>query len=51
MSEHTAIVQQSGEWRIGWVEEAPDVNCQERTSAELIEPLRVTLHDGLEANR
>ena len=51
MSEYTAIVQQSGEWWIGWVEEVPGVNCQERTREELIETLRVTLHEALEANR
>ena len=51
MSEYTAIVQQSGEWWIGWMEEVPGVNCQERTREELIETLRVTLHEALEANR
>jgi predicted RNase H-like HicB family nuclease len=51
MSEYTAIVQRSGEWWIGWVEEVPGVNCQERTREELIETLRVTLHEALEANR
>jgi len=49
MSDYTAIVQKSGEWWIGWVEEVPGVNCQERTREELIETLRVTLHEALEA--
>jgi hypothetical protein len=26
--EYTAIVKQDGEWRIGWIEEVPGVNCQ-----------------------
>ena len=29
--EYTAIVKRSGEWWIGWIEEVPGVNCQERT--------------------
>jgi predicted RNase H-like HicB family nuclease len=51
MSEYTAIVQQSGDWWIGWIEEVPGVNCQEATREELLETLRVTLHETLEANR
>jgi len=51
MSEYTAIVQQSGDWWIGWIEEVPGVNCQERTREELVETLRVTLHEALETNR
>ena len=51
MSDYTAIVQQSGDWWIGWIEEVPGVNCQEATREELLETLRVTLHEALEANR
>lgn len=51
MGEYTAIVQRSGDWWIGWIEEVPGVNCQERTRDELIETLRVTLHEALAANR
>jgi len=51
MSDYTAIVQRSGDWWIGWIEEVPGVNCQERTREELVETLRVTLHEALEANR
>ena len=51
MSEYTAIVQQSGDWWIGWIEEVPGVNCQEATREELVETLRVTLHEALQANR
>jgi predicted RNase H-like HicB family nuclease len=43
MSEYTAIVKEAGDWWIGWIEEVPGVNCQERTREELIETLRVTL--------
>ncbi len=51
MSEYTAIVKQSGDWWIGWIEEVPGVNCQEPTRDELIETLRMTLHEALETNR
>ncbi len=51
MSEYTAIVQQSGDWWIGWIEEVPGVNCQEATREELIDTLRITLAEALHANR
>jgi predicted RNase H-like HicB family nuclease len=51
MSEYNAIVKHSGDWWIGWIEEVPGVNCQEATRDELIETLRITLHEALEANR
>ena len=47
----TAVVKQSGPWWIGWIEEIPGVNCQERTREELLETLRVTLREALEHNR
>ena len=47
----TAVVKQSGSWWIGWIEEIPGVNCQERTKEELLETLRVTLREALETNR
>ena len=48
---YTAVVKQDGEWWIGWIEEVPGVNCQERTRYELLESLRVTLAEALEMNR
>ncbi|MBI5075041.1 MAG: type II toxin-antitoxin system HicB family antitoxin [Nitrospirae bacterium] len=50
-AEYTAIIKQSGDWWIGWVEEIPGVNCQERTHNELLESLRITLKEALECNR
>ena len=47
----TAVVKQDGRWWIGWVEEVPGVNCQERTRDELLKTLRVTLIEVLEMNR
>ncbi|PKM07087.1 MAG: hypothetical protein CVV14_10135 [Gammaproteobacteria bacterium HGW-Gammaproteobacteria-4] len=52
MNQHfTAVVKQDGPWWIGWVEEVPGVNCQERTRDELLKTLRVTLMEALEMNR
>ncbi|MFX0138274.1 MAG: type II toxin-antitoxin system HicB family antitoxin [Candidatus Hodarchaeota archaeon] len=48
---YTAIVKQDGIWWIGWIEEIPGVNCQERTREELLESLKTTLKEALELNR
>lgn len=48
---YTAVVQQSGEWWIGWIEEVPGVNSQERTREELLDSLRDALKEALEMNR
>jgi len=49
--EYTAVVKQEGDWWIGWIEEIPGVNCQERSHEELMETLEVTLREALELNR
>jgi hypothetical protein len=48
---YTAVVKQDGDWWIGWIEEVPGVNCQERKKDELMTTLRVTLKEALEFNR
>ena len=48
---YTAITKKDGDWWIGWVEEIPGVNCQERTREELHETLRITLKEVLKLNR
>jgi predicted RNase H-like HicB family nuclease len=48
---YTAITKQDGDWWIGWIEEVPGVNCQERTREELRESLRDTLKEALKFNR
>ena len=48
---YTAVVQQHGEWWIGWVEEVPGVNSQGQTREELLENLRDALDEALEMNR
>ncbi len=42
---YTAVVKNKGNWWIGWIEEIPGVNCQERTRERLLETLRITLKE------
>jgi hypothetical protein len=39
----TAVIRQDGLWWLGWVEEVPGVNAQERTRDELLVSLRLVL--------
>ena len=48
---YTAVLKQDSEWWIGWVEELPGVNCQEKTREQLLESIRITLREALEMNR
>jgi predicted RNase H-like HicB family nuclease len=48
---YKAVIKQDGDWWIGWIEEIPGVNCQEATRDELLETLKITLHEALEFNR
>ena len=48
---YTAVTKQDAGWWIGWIEEVPGVNCQERTREELLASLRTTLAEALEFNR
>jgi len=48
---YTAVVKQDNGWWLGWIEEVPGVNCQEKTREELLETLRITLREALEFNR
>ena len=48
---YTALIQQRGDWWIGWIEEIPGVNCQEKTREELLDTLRITLLEALEFNQ
>lgn len=51
MQKYTAIIQQSGAWWIGWIEEIPGVSSQGKTREELVENLRSALADMIEINR
>jgi predicted RNase H-like HicB family nuclease len=50
-AKYTTVVQQHGEWWIGWVEEVPGVNSQGATREELIDNLREALEEALEMDR
>jgi predicted RNase H-like HicB family nuclease len=51
VSTYTAVVNQDGDWWIGWVEEVPGVNAQEPSRDELVASLKVVLQEALEMNR
>ena len=48
---YTAILKQEGEWWIGWVQNVPGVNCQERTREELLESIKEALYEALDFHR
>ncbi len=48
---YTAAMKLNGGRWIGWIEEIPGVNCQERTRWKLLESLRTVLAEALELNR
>lgn len=48
---YTAVIKKTDNWWIGWIEEVPGVNCQEKSREELLESLKVTLKEALEFNR
>lgn len=50
-TEFTAIIKNDGDWWIGWIEEIPGANAQEKTREELIISLREATKDILELNR
>ena len=48
---YTAVIQQDEGWWIGWIQEIPGVNGQERTKGELLETLQITLREMIAYNR
>jgi len=50
-NEFTAIIKKEDDWWVGWIEEIPGINCQEKTYEKLKETLEVTLREALEFNR
>ena len=49
--EFTAVIKKVDDYWIGWIEEIPGVNCQEKSYKELIETLKITLKEALEFNK
>jgi predicted RNase H-like HicB family nuclease len=50
-NQYTAVIKKDGNWWIGWIEEVPGVNCQEKSRKELMESLKVTLREALGFNK
>ena len=50
-SRYTALVKRVGDWWIGWVQEVPGVNAQERTKERLLLSLTKALREAIEFNR
>ncbi|MCH8873889.1 type II toxin-antitoxin system HicB family antitoxin [candidate division KSB1 bacterium] len=49
--QYTAVIKNEDNWWIGWIQEVPGVNCQERSREELLETLKITLREALEFNK
>jgi len=50
-AELTAIVKRDGDWWIGWIEEIPGANAQERSKEELLISLRAAAQDIVAIHR
>ena len=51
MNSFTAIIKEVDNWWVGWIEEIPGVNCQEKTRDQLIQSLKITLKEALDFNK
>jgi len=47
-SSYTAIVKKDGAWWLGWIEEVPGVNAQEKTKSKLMASLKEVLAEALD---
>jgi len=50
-AEFTAIVKKDGDWWVGWIEEIPGVNAQEKSKDELMISLREAARDIMDLHR
>lgn len=50
-STYTAIIKKDAGWWIGWIEEVPGVNAQEKTKKALLASLQIILKEALAFNR
>ena len=50
-NQYTAVIKNDRDWWIGWIEEIPGVNCQEKTKEDLLISLKSTLIEALVLNR
>lgn len=49
--EYTAIITKDEDWWLGWIEEIPGANAQERTKEELLISLKEAAKDIIELRR
>jgi predicted RNase H-like HicB family nuclease len=49
--EYTAIITKDEDWWLGWIEEIPGANAQERTREELMISLKEATNDIIELRR
>ncbi len=49
--EYTAIITKDEDWWLGWIEEIPGANAQERTKEELLMSLKEAARDIIELRR
>ena len=47
---YTAYIQKNGSGWFGWIQEYPEVECEDRTQEALLETLEKTLYETLEAD-
>ena len=47
----TAVIKKKSGWWIGWIEEIPGVNCQEKTKESLLKTLTITLKEAIQLNK
>jgi predicted RNase H-like HicB family nuclease len=50
-NQYTAIITKEDDWWIGWVEEIPGANAQEKTKKELLLSLKEAAQDIIELRR
>jgi len=48
---YSALIKRVDGWWIGWVQEVPGVNAQERTKEQLLISLKEALREAIELNR
>lgn len=48
---YTAITKNIDGWWIGWIEEIPGINCQEKNHDQLLLSLKATLIEAIEFNK
>ncbi len=50
-NEYTAIITKDEDWQLGWIEEIPGANAQEKTKDELLSSLKEAAKDIIELRR